>query len=57
MIWTDLADQLFGGAHDIQADGDFLSGTAQLGQHIVAIVGTTHHAPIGFALALSLIHI
>ena len=52
MIWTDLADQLFGGAHDIQADGDFLSGTAQLGQHIVAIVGTTHHAPIGFALAL-----
>ena len=52
MIWSDLALRLFGAAHDIAADGDFLSGTAHLDGEAIAVVGSTNHAPIGFALAL-----
>ena len=52
MIWTDLVGQLFGAAHDIAADGDFLSGTAQFDFATITVVGSTNHAPIGFALAL-----
>ena len=52
MIWTDLVERLFGAARDIVADGDFLSGTARLDGDTLAVVGSTNHAPIGFALAL-----
>ena len=52
MIWTDLVERLFGAAHDINADGDFLSGTARFDGDPIAVVGSTDHAPIGFALAL-----
>ena len=52
MIWTDLVAQLFGTGHDIAADADFLSGTAQLDGASITVVGSTNHAPIGFALAL-----
>jgi malonate decarboxylase gamma subunit len=52
VIWTELATQLFGATRDIHADGDFLSGTATFGGQTIAVVGTTHHAPIGYALAL-----
>jgi len=52
MTWSDLAEVLFGKQHAITADGDFLSGTATLAGQTLAIVGTTNHAPIGYALAL-----
>jgi malonate decarboxylase gamma subunit len=52
MNWTDVATQLFGPAHDIHADGDFLSGSASFDGRTIAVVGSTNHAPIGYALAL-----
>ncbi|MBI5716653.1 MAG: biotin-independent malonate decarboxylase subunit gamma [Burkholderiales bacterium] len=64
MKWTDLVEALFGTRHDIVAYGadgtcgaegagaDFLCGNAFLDGHPIAIVGTTNHAPIGYALAL-----
>ena len=52
MTWSDVLTQLFGGAHDVRADADFLSGTATFDGQPLTVVGTTHHAPIGFALAL-----
>ena len=52
MNWTDVATQLFGSAHDIHADGDFLSGSASFDGRTIAVVGSTNHAPIGYALAL-----
>jgi malonate decarboxylase gamma subunit len=52
MIWSELATRLFGAAHDIAADGDFLSGTATFEGQAITVVGTTNHAPIGYALAL-----
>jgi len=62
MKWNDLAEALFGAQHDIVAGGadgadgaggDFLSGTARVDGRTIAIVGTTNHAPIGYALALA----
>jgi malonate decarboxylase gamma subunit len=52
MIWTDLTTQLFGADHDIIADGDFLSGSATFDGQVIDVVGSTNHAPIGYALAL-----
>ncbi|WP_309626417.1 biotin-independent malonate decarboxylase subunit gamma [Methylibium sp.] len=52
MIWTDVVAQLFGAEHDVHADGDFLSGTARFDGQTLAVVGSTHHAPIGFEMAL-----
>ena len=52
MNWNDLATQLFGTAHDIHADGDFLSGSATFDGRAITVVGSTNHAPIGYALAL-----
>jgi malonate decarboxylase gamma subunit len=52
MQWQDLAQTLFGAHHAIAAEGDFLSGTAELDGQPIAIVGTTRHAAIGVALAL-----
>lgn len=52
MDWQTLAAQLFGPDHGIRADGDFLSGTAQFDGATVSVLGSTHHAPIGVAMAL-----
>ena len=52
MNWTEVAGQLFGTQHTIQADGDFLSGSAELDGAPITVLGTTNHAPIGYALAL-----
>ena len=52
MNWHELATRLFGADHGIRADGDFLSGSAVFEGQTLAVVGSTHHAPIGYALAL-----
>ena len=52
MNWIEVAGALFGERHQIDADGDFLGGTASVDRTTIAIVGTTGHAPIGYALAL-----
>ena len=52
MKWTDVATKLFGSHHDIRADGEFLSGNATFDGQTIAVVGSTNHAPIGYALAL-----
>jgi malonate decarboxylase gamma subunit len=52
MTWNDLVARLFGAAHHITADGDFLSGSASFQGQTLTVVGTTNHAPIGYALAL-----
>lgn len=51
MEWNTLAEQLFGAGHGIQADGDFLHGTPVVDGRTLAVIGTTHHAPIGVRLA------
>lgn len=53
MIWQDLVTALFGQAHTVQADGDFLCGEARTDTGTLAVIGTTAHAPIGVALALA----
>jgi len=53
MDWTLLADQLFGTAHGLRADGDFISGTVAFDGRPLSVVGTTRHAPIGVQLALA----
>ena len=52
MQWTALAEQLFGTDHTIRADADLLSGTATFEGATLAVVGSTHHAPVGVAMAL-----
>ncbi len=52
MTWSEVVRQLFGAAAQVTADGDFLSGTAVLDGQTLTVVGTTQHAPIGYALAL-----
>jgi malonate decarboxylase gamma subunit len=52
MIWTDVVAQLFGTAHSIEADAEFLSGSASFDGQTIMAVGTMNHAPIGVALAL-----
>ncbi len=52
MIWSEVVRQLFGDTAAVTVDGDFLSGCAQLDGRTLTVVGTTRHAPIGYALAL-----
>ena len=52
MDWPALAIRLFGDAHAVAADGDFLGGTATFDGAEIAIVGTTNHAAVGVELAL-----
>ncbi|MDE2566583.1 MAG: biotin-independent malonate decarboxylase subunit gamma, partial [Burkholderiales bacterium] len=52
MNWHGVAQALFGGSHDIRADGDLLGGSAEFDGATVAVVGSTNHAPVGYALAL-----
>lgn len=53
MDWQPLADALFGPDHGITADGDFLQGSPKVDGKPITVIGTTHHAPIGVALALA----
>ena len=52
MDWNTLASALFGAEHGITQDGDVLRGTAWFDGEPIAVIGTTHHAPIGVRLAL-----
>jgi malonate decarboxylase gamma subunit len=52
MEWHALADALFGADHGIEADGDFLHGSVSFEGQPLTVLGTTHHAPIGVAMAL-----
>ncbi len=52
MDWRTLAARVFGDAHDIAADGEFLCGTAVFDGATLAVVGTTGHASVGVDLAL-----
>ena len=53
MDWHTLCTELFGDAHDIAEDGDFLQGSASFDDEPLAVIGTTRHAPIGVQLALA----
>jgi malonate decarboxylase gamma subunit len=53
MDWQSLTEQLFGPAHQVRCDDDFLSGQATVGGQDVTVVGTTHHAPIGVRMAMA----
>ena len=53
MDWNTLAEQLFGPDHGLQANGDFITGVVPFDGQPLAVVGTTHHAPIGVQLALA----
>ena len=52
MNWQELTTQLFATEHDVRADGDFLSGTAEFEGEPISVVGSTNHAAIGVAMAL-----
>jgi malonate decarboxylase gamma subunit len=52
MTWMALAAALFGDGHELRADGDFFSGEALFDGDPLTVVGTAHHAPIGYAMAL-----
>ena len=52
MDWRTLAEAIFGPAHAIVADGDFLHGEAVFDGATLAVIGSTNHAPVGVALAL-----
>lgn len=53
MDWKTLAETLFGTAHGIAQDGDYLHGTVSFEDEPLMVIGTTHHAPIGVRLALA----
>jgi len=55
MDWQSLAHSLFDDHHDIRQQGELLSGEATFGpsREVIGVVGTTHHASIGVALALA----
>jgi malonate decarboxylase gamma subunit len=53
MDWNTITSALFPRGHDIVERDLFLSGTAQVGETRVAVVGTTGHAPIGVEIALA----
>ena len=53
MNWQMLARQMFPSGHTIIEYDGFLSGTAQVGQHTVAVIGTADHAAIGVEIAMA----
>ena len=53
MNWQSLVQALFGDAHTIERNGDVISGTAQLQDQTLTVVGTTDHAAIGIETALA----
>jgi malonate decarboxylase gamma subunit len=52
MNWQAVAEALFGSTHGVHAEGDFLAGTAAFEGQTLAVIGSTNHASIGYALAL-----
>lgn len=52
MNWQDLCTALFGTGHDISEHDQLLRGTAQFDGAPLAVLGTTNHAAIGYAMAL-----
>jgi malonate decarboxylase gamma subunit len=53
MEWQTLADTLFPRGHALTEKDNFLSGSAQVGEKTIAVLGTTGHAPIGVEIALA----
>lgn len=53
MNWHTVADALFPQGHRIVERDNFLSGEAQVGGQLVAVIGTTEHTPIGVEIALA----
>ncbi len=53
MTWQQLLAALFGDAHDVVCENDFLRGSAEFEGGQLAVVGTAHHAEIGVELALA----
>jgi malonate decarboxylase gamma subunit len=53
MDWNTITSALFPRGHQIVERDLFLSGTAQVGETTVAVVGTAGHAPIGVEIALA----
>ncbi|MEO5843286.1 MAG: biotin-independent malonate decarboxylase subunit gamma [Caldimonas sp.] len=52
MNWRDLCYALFADGHDIVEDDELLSGTAQFEGETLAVLGTTGHTAIGYAMAM-----
>ena len=53
MAWQKTAAALFPGGHTIVERDNFLEGEGKAGEHVVAVIGTTNHAPIGVEIALA----
>ncbi|EGF32568.1 Malonate decarboxylase gamma subunit [Oxalobacteraceae bacterium IMCC9480] len=53
MEWQQLAAALFPAGHTVTETDHFLSGSAQVDGHTIAVIGTTNHAPIGIEIALA----
>ncbi|MFT5533584.1 MAG: malonate decarboxylase gamma subunit [Burkholderiaceae bacterium] len=53
MEWKQLAEDLFPAGHTISETDHFLSGSAEVDGHTIAVIGTTNHAPIGVEIALA----
>ena len=53
MDWKTLTQQLFPEGCDIVERDCFLTGSAQVGEHTVAVIGTSNHTPIGIEIALA----
>ncbi len=53
MEWKQLAQQLFPAGQSITETDHFLSGSAEIDGHTIAVIGTTNHAPIGIEIALA----
>jgi len=54
MEWKKVSDMLFPAGHDIEQDGDLLTGQGRCGKHTVAVIGTTNHTEVGVELALAM---
>ncbi len=53
MEWQKIAAQLFPLGHQIIEQDQFLCGTAQAGDQVISVIGTTGHTPIGVEIALA----
>ncbi len=53
MEWQKLAAELFPEGHDIVERDFFLRGNATVAGHVVTVIGTTGHTPIGVEIALA----
>ena len=53
MAWQKIAAALFPDGHTIAERDNFLEGEGKAGEELVAVIGTTNHAPIGVEIALA----